>query len=245
MVIGVTEGGDAGIDFSWEGKIGKVDGAVIITKEITDAFIEKVLRYRDKVILHVTCTGFGGTVLEPYVPAAETQLRQLKKPEHAGFPKKQAVLRIDPVIPTKKGLLRAQRVVDLSRGLTGRYRVSVLDMYPHVRERFRKAGLPLPYGERFHAGTEQFRLVDGWLERQESVFECCAEPHLKNAEQCGCVSERDLSLLGLKLDKDYPGGFQRRECLCLGCKRELLKSKGRCKHNCLYCFWKDEDPGHP
>ena len=219
MRIGITEGGDAGIDFTWETKIGKVDGAVLITKEITDALIEKILFYQDKIILHATCTGYGGTVLEPFVPKPETQMAQLKKLEDAGFPKEQVVIRIDPIVPTKKGVLRAQRVVDLSHGLTERYRVSVLDMYPHVRERFHRAGLPLPYGERFHASPDQFSLVDRWLGQQDIVFECCAEPNLRNAEHCGCVSGKDLSLLGLKLDKDYPSGFQRRECLCFSCKR--------------------------
>lgn len=43
MKIGITERGDAGRDFSWESKLSSVAGAVLITKNITDAFIDKVI----------------------------------------------------------------------------------------------------------------------------------------------------------------------------------------------------------
>ena len=37
--IGITEAGDAGLDLSWVDKLNDVDGAVVITKQITDSFI--------------------------------------------------------------------------------------------------------------------------------------------------------------------------------------------------------------
>ncbi len=245
MVIGVTEGGDPGIDFSWVQRTGRVDGVVLITKELTDRFLDEVLACPAPVLLHVTCTGFGGTVLEPFVPDFRAQLRQLQVLLDRGFPAERAVLRIDPLIPTEKGLERAQRVVDAACGMVSRFRISVLDQYPHVRQRFREKGIPLPYGERFSALPEQFRLVDQWLlaQRGKGRFEACAEPKLVNAAQQGCVSAMDLELLGLSLDREYGVGFQRRGCLCLSCKRELLPRKSPCAHGCLYCFWKDAPSG--
>ena len=64
--IGATDGGDAGLDLSWRDKMNTVDGAVLITKRITPAFIEAV-KDLPNVVIHATCTGYGGTVVEPNV----------------------------------------------------------------------------------------------------------------------------------------------------------------------------------
>ena len=77
--VGITENGDASVDYSWEKKLDTVDMAILITKNITDEFIHKAIQHRDKVIIHATCTGFGGTVLEPNVPKCSEQLEQTKK----------------------------------------------------------------------------------------------------------------------------------------------------------------------
>ena len=101
--IGITERGDAGIDLSWTQKLGHVEGAVLITKNITNEFISNVLHLNNighKLIVHCTCTGFGGTELEPNVPDYKIQLNRLKLLIDSGFPISQCVLRIDPIIPT-------------------------------------------------------------------------------------------------------------------------------------------------
>lgn len=245
MVIGTTETGDAGLDLSWTGKLGKVDAALLITKRLTDDFLQAVMQCREKVMVHATCTGYGGTILEPRVPDVAWQLSQVRKLLAAGFPAEQLTVRIDPIIPTARGLQRAQAVVDGVCDCVSRFRISVLDMYPHVRKRFVDAGLPLPYGNRFSASDAQFALVDAWLacQRGKGKFSCCAEPKLQNCTHEGCVSEGEIRRLGLKLDRAYGKGFQRKTCTCLGCKRQMLSGKGRCAHGCLYCYWKDEKAG--
>jgi len=66
-------------------------------------------------------------------------------------------------------------------------------------------------------------------------FEACAEytPH-----QLGCISQKDFDILGIQ-GKATPAGFQRKGCMCIAGKVELLNSKKRCPHGCLYCYWKD------
>ena len=54
--IGITEAGDAGLDLSWVDKLNDVDGAVVITKQITDSFINAALTNQEKLIIHLTCT---------------------------------------------------------------------------------------------------------------------------------------------------------------------------------------------
>lgn len=249
--IGITEAGDAGIDLSWVNKLDAVDGAVVITKNITDNFMNAVLQYDDKLIVHITCTGYGGTVLEPNVPNAWHQIASAIRLVKYGFRKERIVVRVDPIIPTEKGLDLAYDVIThfMKAGFS-RYRISVLDMYPHVRERFRAKNLPLPYGDGFSASDDQMASVDEMLRDAAAYWEdiggissnlsieSCAEPRLKVPVAVGCISSRDLRLLGLS-DPDYMiSGRQRTHCLCYAGKTELLQRKHPCSHGCLYCYWK-------
>jgi len=254
--IGVTEAGDAGLDLSWEEKLDSVDGAVLITKRVTHDFINAVHRHPEKLIVHATCTGYGGTVIEPRVPRDGYQLGSAKALVNDNFPIDRIVIRVDPIIPTMKGMRRAVGVIKTAIILGfSRFRISVLDMYPHVRERFAAAGLPDPYNGAFQASEEQFKDVDlvvraarlFWLGSHGTLdglrIEACAEPMLNDDEdvgvtRCGCVSAYDLALLGLEPDDCGGGGYQRKDCMCYAGKVELLERKKQCLHGCLYCYWR-------
>lgn len=250
--IGATDGGDAGLDLSWKDKLNTVDGAVLITKNITPAFIEAV-RDLPNVVVHATCTGYGGTVLEPNVPNMLKQFEAACNLVFAGFPMKRMVVRIDPIIPTRKGIRTATDVFKLfmEAGFY-RYRISMIDMYSHVQKRFTDAGLPLPYGGKFSPRQEDWQMVNKMIADLKKYWadgnhfndlriEACAEPTLSEAIRCGCVSEYDIQLMGLPLDDDDIDsvGYQRRNCLCYSGKKELLTGRTPCAHQCLYCFWKD------
>lgn len=104
--------------------------------------------------------------------------------------------------------------------------------------------IPLPYGDKFQPSSEQINMVREWLSNQnpDLIFECCAEPKLSdlpNVQAIGCVSDKDAEILGLNITDDGTHGYQRRDCLCMSCKTELLSNKHRCPHGCLYCYWKD------
>lgn len=154
-------------------------------------------------------------------------------------------MRIDPIIPTDRGLARAKKVFDkaLKAGFR-RFRVSVIDMYPHVRERFVKAGLVLPYGPNgFSPSTQQLEAVDKmleeiWYRAPQIQIESCAEPGLKAPVKCGCISGYDLELLGLNEPDADADGLQRKNCMCYSGKTELLKHRTQCGHGCLYCYWR-------
>lgn len=244
-IIGITEAGDAGLDLSWEPKLDRVDGAVLVTKQITPSFHDAALRDKDKVILHATMTGFGGTLIEPNVPELQNEFQALLDLVHDGFPKDHVVIRIDPIIPTEYGLNQARRVFDLATGAGfERFRVSVVDMYPHARKRFQAAGIAVPYGlNGFSPSPAQLQAVDRLLQEILSAYprvriEACAEPGLKVPIHCGCISSYDLELLGLDTQDADSAGPQRKNCMCYSGKRELLSSKTQCGHGCLYCYWK-------
>lgn len=66
--VGITERGDAGLDLSWADRLQHCLFAILITKNPNDKFISKVLTVTKPIIVHITCTGWGGTELEPHVP---------------------------------------------------------------------------------------------------------------------------------------------------------------------------------
>lgn len=251
--IGVTEAGDAGVDLSWEEKLDNVNAAVLITKCVSPDFIDAALRHKDKLVIHTTITGYGHSILEPNVPTPYEEFAAIMELVKAGFPMRRIIVRVDPIIPTEKGLSVAySTMISFMEIGFQRYRVSVIDMYPHVRKRFKEAGLTLPYGDNCFAPSKiQLSKVDDMLRRAKQFWrelnngmilriESCAEPGLTETIACGCISDYDLSLLGLSKDTEANGvGYQRNGCMCYAGKTELLKLKARCPHNCLYCYWKD------
>jgi hypothetical protein len=50
------------------------------------------------------------------------------------------------------------------------------------------------------------------------------------------VSEIDCKVLNVNPFNFYKD--QRPFCACLANKKELLKEKKQCRHNCLYCYWR-------
>lgn len=250
--IGITEAGDAGVDLSWVDKMDSVDGAILITKCISLNFVNAVIEHKDKIIVHATITGYGRTILEPNVPYPYEQYDAVLHLIEKGFPKEKIVIRVDPIIPTSKGCEKALNVIKTFIGMGFmRYRISVIDMYPHVRARFKEHGLPLPYGDKFSPSKNQLEAIDEVILNakqylanlceplDELRIESCAEPGLTKAIPCGCISVYDLQLLniydGTPVDQS---GYQRKNCMCYSGKVELLERKQQCEHQCLYCYWK-------
>ena len=246
MRIGITECGDPSLDFSWVNKVNTVDGVILITKNLTDIVIDKVKPHLDKFIFHVSCTGFGGSVLEPNIPKYELQLKQAQKLIKLGVGLNKIVIRVDPIIPTEKGLKTARTVIEtaISMGFI-RFRVSLLDAYPHVRARFIEIGIPTPYGNYFNPSHNMVRNANKMFAELKKLYpniiiESCAEKDLIETEILGCVSKKDFELLGLSIDYCDTAGYQRKNCLCCSAKTELLEKKERCPYNCLYCYWRNK-----
>jgi len=228
--IGITERGDAGLDFSWINKSKKYDGVILITKCLSHKFIKEAKKVN--CIVHATITGFGNTPFEPNVPSiTESSAYFHHLVDTLG--KDRVVLRIDPIFPYENGELIAHEVYKVlhtkSKDKT-RVRVSFLDNYPHVKARFIDAGIkPLSYN--FHTSlSERKRILKMFPDA-----EVCGEPGLKCV---GCISEKDLEILNIKKPKITPIEFQRPECKYLGIKHEMLIRRKQCPNKCLYCYWK-------
>lgn len=238
--IGVTESNEIAYNLDAFDRLYK--GNIIITKRLTDKLIEKLIEYKDKIILHLTVTGMGSTRIEPFVPSPQATLGKLQKLINGGFPTDHIVLRVDPIVPTIKGLNTATSVLRLFRGLgIKRVRISFLDNYKHVRERFKEIGVELYNGE-FHAPLKER------LKCLTAIKYCAEECGYETVEACGepgidsipCLSQKDIDILGLTDEISLEGSAeQRTSCNCPANKTSLLKGKPeRCLHKCLYCFWK-------
>ena len=237
--IGITESGEVAYNLDVFDRL--CDANIIITKSLTDKLINKLVENKEKCILHLTCTGMGGSKLEPFVPTLDKTFEQFTKLIDKGFPVKHVVLRIDPIVPTTKGIDTAVNVLRKFRhsGIT-RCRYSVMDMYQHVKERFAENNIPLPY-ESFHAPQINRQMCHAALQLKCQFLgmelEACGEPDI---ESISCISQKDVDILGV--DIELVGEKQQRKtCHCPANKTELIKGKPhRCNNACLYCFWKNE-----
>ena len=244
QLVGITEASEVAFHLDVFDRL--YEANIIITKRLTNALIEKLVEHKDKIILHLTVTGWGGTELEPFVPTASVTRKKFGQLLEKGFPIEHCVLRIDPCVPNKKGLENMCMVVRLFSD-TGikRVRFSVLDMYEHVKKRFKEKDIILPF-ETFHAPLEQrkhlYDILVGLGKKYGFEVEVCAEPGI---ESISCLSQKDIDILGLtdKIKLEGNKG-QRSNCSCPINKKELLdgsdKAK-RCKNSCLYCFWADKE----
>lgn len=220
------------------------DANIIITKNlITEELIEKLIEHKDKIILHVTCTGMGHTLVEPCTASKETVHVYFKKLIDAGFPIEQTVLRIDPCIPTEKGIKTAISVIELFSD-TGikRVRFSSLDMYNHVKNRFIEERIPIPY-KTFHASDDDimklYHALKEVTDKYGMTLECCAEPLV---DSVSCLSQKDIDILGLSDKITLVGNIgQRKNCNCPKNKTSLVKGikPKQCPNKCAYCFWKN------
>ena len=241
--VGITETSDPAFHLEIFDRL--YDANIIVTKNLTDKLIEKLIENYDKCIVHCTITGMGGTKIEPFVPTVEQSVKKVKKLIDGGFPVNQIVLRIDPIIPTEKGINTALNVISSFAGLgIERIRMSFLDMYKHVKERFTEQNVRLPY-ETFHADREtRYKAVDK-LETNAYLFgykivQLCGEPDFASNP---CISQMDIDILGLTEKIKLEGNKeQRSSCSCPKNKKELIvgEKPHQCQHSCLYCFWKSE-----
>lgn len=247
MKIGITERGDAGIDFTWTQKLDSVDGAIIISKKLSPQLIDALLAAQKPVVFHCSCTGWGGSWLEPNNPDYVTQLENLRELVNKGFPADNIVLRIDPIFPSPEGMARVCNVlnyVTVHNVPVKRFRISVYDEYKHAKERIIASGHDAFYNGSFYANHDMMQFVIFTLTKYPFVFETCAEDMLSQNSnsfiQTGCVSAKDIELMGLTLPDDISENLQNRNgCHCLGVKTELLENRKRCPNGCLYCYWKD------
>lgn len=210
------------------------DALLIVTKKLVSPSLQELcLEYKHCTIVHNNVTGFGGTYLEPGVSSVEETIEAFYDLRDMGFPEKQMVLRIDPIIPTDRGIATAMNVLSLCPDFVKRVRVSFIDNYNHMS----RIGLPWnsfnPPQECMDYAVD---IISAFTNERKMSLDACGEPSL--AINSGCISIKDYDILGLpRPDSDKRRG-QRKGCMCLSTKTEILDKPLKCPNGCLYCYYR-------
>ena len=251
--VGITERGDAALNEGWVDWVYKQNKpAILITKNAPLLFEKHPDIFEKRVIIHATCTGLGGSVLEPNVPKTAIILDWVTNLPSKYF--KKIVLRMDPICPN---LLKFEginfnnieysdniiQIIKTCKNYGIRCRVSFLDFYDHVRKRLEDKNIDIVEDYKKETDFPSLHLP---LDMRKSImrvmksiadidYEICGEPGM---DCSGCVSKRDLDILEVKVEETETSK-SRPFCKCLALKKELLTNKHPCPHKCLYCYWKD------
>jgi DNA repair photolyase len=256
--VGITEKSDASINYDWTNwALEKREPTILITKDIKKLLnTYPNLLSQPNLIVHATITGYGHSIFEQNVPKPNDTLSCLKELQQ----KERVVIRIDPIIPIDACIQQSKIIFDkcVEYGFK-RFRISILDLYPHVLDRF----------SAFHEVNYQLKQIYNWdlshslgdhkdymihapLDIRKNIIKLfvnekvetavCCEPGFDN-NLCnelgvindGCISRIDLILLGIKPKQRYIKNNQREFCNCLSLKYELCKTRD-CTMKCLYCY---------
>jgi DNA repair photolyase len=241
--IGITEFSDPVFYKSWEKwALEKREPTILITKNFTELIKQyPLLLVQKNILIHVTITGYGTSFIEPGVPNPQHIVDMLR----CNIYKERVVIRIDPIIPIEPFISQSKQIYDYCKNLRyKRFRISIMDLYPHVLKRMEKdINSPdfiyrLKHAYAYDPLIEHNHMMHAPLSLRKPVLdlfpdaEICGEPGIKCS---GCLSRDDLKLMGIEPEFRYNKSSQREFCNCLGIKKELCKS-GTCKHNCIYCY---------
>jgi DNA repair photolyase len=233
LKIGTTERGDAALDIGWKRHVKdgwNGDPAILITKDPLKLWYQ--LNQDMNIIVHATITGLP-KILEPNVPDKEESFIGLERIQKL-IGRERTVLRVDPIICDEYDKAYAIIKEAIERDLVYRLRISFLDLYPHVKERFSSIGYQI--NQDFHADISIREELYNDIKAIFPDVEVCGEPGLSCS---GCVSAKDLEILKQPIPFVSIEGNQRKYCKCLVEKKELLNNRHKCFHGCLYCYWKD------
>ena len=247
--FGITERGDAGLDLSWQNRLNAVVGAIIISKSDSIELENALLKHSNKCIYHATCTGLGGTLIEPNVPPFRKKLDHIWRLIDQGFPKNQIIIRIDPLMPlswietmeknlgVKDYLLTLKAILQFAEDVgINSIRYSYLDFYDSTIKRLSK--LPFKFKS---SGLNEDDYIHLEEINKNLIYSACAEFKVPREHRVGCISREDLQRLGIENKYLFTGNsLQRQYCLCPKQKLELLNKNYQCDHKCLYCYWKDK-----
>ena len=250
--FGITDQGDPSLNFSWVDNLKNVVGAVVISKGIGEQFEDALLENKDKVIYHATCTGLGGTILEENVPTVKEKFEHLTYLINCGFPAEQVVVRIDPLFPNKavkalNGVLnmdyiaKLKNILEMTKTLgIKRVRYSHLRMYDYVYAKLKRISQEFSLENLTYSPFDEIPLYKICPDLE---YESCRAFPMPGAIQLGCISNKDLEILGhkrkYKFSKRHPDISG---CMCPNeCKLELILNKNinkiDCNFNCKYCYW--------
>lgn len=102
IIVSYYKSGDPTANYGWVSKLTDIN--IIRTKKLTDEFINVCLTNKDKIFLHVEISGMGKTLFEPNIPSVKSTFDSLAKLINSGFPQKQILVVVSPILQNENGL---------------------------------------------------------------------------------------------------------------------------------------------
>jgi DNA repair photolyase len=151
LKVGITEKSDPSINNDWVNwTLNKREPTILITKNIKKLLTTYPgIENQNNIIFHASITGYGNTFIEPSVPEPKELLKYLEKISH----KERFVIRIDPIIPLENFIERSYQIYTTAIMFNfKRFRISILDLYPHVLKRL----------DPYHSITYDLKQIYNW-----------------------------------------------------------------------------------
>ncbi len=101
-IISYFKSGNPTINYGWVSLLTDIN--VIQTKTITDEFINVAIKNKQRMFIHLVITGMGKTVFEPNIDSVKKTFLQLRKLIDNGFPEKQILVVVSPILSNDNGL---------------------------------------------------------------------------------------------------------------------------------------------
>jgi hypothetical protein len=105
-VVSHYKSGNPTKTFEWVYKLTDIN--IIRTKNITPEFASICVANKNKIFLHVEISGLGATVFEPNIDAVKTTFIGLRNLIDLGFPPKQILVIVTPILNNDNGLKSLQ-----------------------------------------------------------------------------------------------------------------------------------------
>ena len=105
-IVSYYSGGDPtktmNIENGWTTKLTEVN--VIVTKNLTDEFVDFCVMNKHRIFLHIVINGMGKSILEPNIPSVREMFIYTSGLIKKGFPQKQILIIVNPILSNDNGI---------------------------------------------------------------------------------------------------------------------------------------------
>ena len=231
------------------------DITIIETKNLTDEFINFCISNKDRIYLHITINGMGGSMFEKNIMTVKTMFLQMRKLIGLGFSQNRILVIVKPILPNQNGLNALQLLLKVFTEFQPlrlrRVRFEILKYYkvtkeskfgPKLKDEYQIANRNI--SERHttkliksylvHAGSEFFREYYKLINSYNGII------HVEQASE-PIIGFRELSSFGLKSYWE-PTGEKMIEYDTKTKQPKVLiiseKNAVRCGNACLLCEYR-------
>jgi DNA repair photolyase len=219
---------------------------IINTRNLTKDFIDFCVLNKSRVFLHINISGLNATMFEPKIPTVKEIFEKIKLLKDSGFPEKQILVIINPIIQNDNGIKALKLLVRLFTEfayLRLKYVRFQLIQYDNTTVKFKNDNLNrrkelcqyqnyLKFSPTF---KQQFNTVINQY-RGILTIDNCVEP---------IIGFRELNAFGLINEWTFKDGHKEKLIAYDGYNKfkplvNLISPAFafQCKNKCLLCPWK-------